>query len=397
MVSRVLLTLLLVTMISGASYAQNEGNGSRISRLLVRVPFETRNGSIILRIRLNNSPRILRMLFDTGADGIAISQSLADSIGLKINRKQNASVVGGNMEIQISDGNTVALDTFEVKNQSIAVFKTLEKDLDGIIGNNIARKYITKIDYDRKEFLLYNFGDYQYEKDGMSLPFSMPSGLFILTGSLSITTEPAHTGEFVFDTGAAYHLICFRPFVKKNLLLVNGFKAEYHGSTTSMGMTTPTFSGKASSFQFSSMPPIKNMPVTLMAGGGQSENWNPGFDGSIGVRLISRYNFTINMQKKEIHFSPNSTFGYPPDFSIGGYLLGFNPGGELVVLGLTATEKQKIVLKTGTRIKSINGISSAIILKERKKFNELLALPEGTSYLIESEQEGRILKNLITK
>ncbi|MNY72729.1 hypothetical protein D3C86_2113510 [compost metagenome] len=47
------------------------------------------------------------------------------------------------------------------------------------------------------------------------------------------------------------------------------------------------------------------MSVTLMAGGGQSESWNPGFDGSIGVGLISKYNFTINMQKKEIVIVPN--------------------------------------------------------------------------------------------
>ncbi len=381
----------------GVSYGQTGVSGNISSRLLVKVPFETEHGSVILKVRINNSPKVLRLLFDTGADGMAISQSLADSIGLKITRKQNASVVGGNMEIQVSDGNTVHLDDFEVKNQGIAVFKEMHKDLDGIIGNTIARRYITKVDYDRKELSLYNFGDYQYEKEGASIPFTMPSGLFIIPGSLSITTEPVHTGDFVFDTGASYSLICFRPFVKKNKLLVSGFKAEYSGSTTSMGMTTPTFGGRAATFSFSNMPVIKNMPVTLMAGGGQSESWSPGFDGSIGVRLISRYNFTINMQKKEIHFSPNKTYSYPYDFSIGGFLFGFDLNGDLVIQGLTAVENPKVSLRTGAKVLSINGLSAQVLLKDNKQFNKLMVLPAGTSYVVESVQNEMSFKDTIIK
>jgi predicted aspartyl protease len=396
--SRQHLYLVFLLMLGfGVSYGQTGASGNIPSKLLVKVPFETEHGSIILKVRINNSPKVLRFLFDTGADGMAISQSLADSIDLKITRKQNASVVGGHMEIQVSDGNTVHLDDFEVKNQGIAVFKEMHKDLDGIIGNTIARRYITKVDYDRKELSLYNFGDYQYEKEGASIPFTMPSGLFIIPGSLSITTEPVHTGDFVFDTGASYSLICFRPFVKKNKLLVSGFKAEYNGSTTSMGMTTPTFGGRAATFSFSNMPVIKNMPVTLMAGGGQSESWNPGFDGSIGVRLISRYNFTINMQKKEIHFSPNKTYSYPYDFSIGGFLFGFDLNGDLVIQGLTAVENPKVSLRTGAKVLSINGLPAQVLLKDNKKFNKLMALPAGASYVVESVQDDKPFKDTIIK
>lgn len=275
---------------------------------VTRIPFESRNGTIILTVKLNDFPRPLKLLFDTGADGMAVGQSLADSIGLKVARTQKASVVGGSMDISVSTGNTVHMGNFDFKNQSIAIFKEMHKEgTDGIIGNVLARHYIVKVDYDRKEMLLYNFGDFE-ETSSTAIPFSIPSGLFIIPGRLSITADQPHSGNFVFDTGAAYSLICFRPFVKQHRLLVSGFKAESHGSTTSMGVTTPTFAGKAAAFSFSDMPPLKDMSVTLMAGGGQSESWNPGFDGSIGVGLISRYNFTINMQKKEIYIIPNQNY-----------------------------------------------------------------------------------------
>ncbi|WP_316793220.1 retropepsin-like aspartic protease [Pedobacter frigoris] len=296
--SSVGLAFLLILVTQSFSYAQQ-------AKEVARIPFENHNGTIILTVKLNDFSRPLRLLFDTGADGMAVGQPLADSIGLKVARVQKASVVGGSMDISVSTGNTVHMGSFDFKEQSIAIFKEMHKEgTDGIIGNTLARHYIVKVDYDRKEMILYNFGDLE-EKGGIAIPFSIPSGLFIIPGTLSITTDQPHTGNFVFDTGAAYNLICFRPFVKQHKLLVSGFKADSHGSTTSMGMSTPTFAGKAAAFSFAGMQPIKDMSVTLMAGGGQSESWNPGFDGSIGVGLISNYNFTINMQKKEIYIIPN--------------------------------------------------------------------------------------------
>ncbi|MEO6522475.1 MAG: hypothetical protein ABIN91_12400 [Mucilaginibacter sp.] len=55
-------------------------------------------------------------------------------------------------------------------------------------------------------------------------------------------------------------------------------------------------------------------------------------DGSIGIRLISRYNFTINPVKKEIHFVPNKTYHYPMDFVLGGYLMGYDTDGTLRII-----------------------------------------------------------------
>lgn len=246
------------------------------AKLVAKIPFESRNGTIILNVKLNDFPRPLKLLFDTGADGMAVGAGLADSIGLKITRTQKASVVGGAMDISVSSGNTVHMGNFDFENQSIAIFKEMHKEgTDGIIGNTLARHYIVKVDYDRKELLLYNFGDFE-EKGGTAIPFTIPAGLFIIPGTLSITADQPHTGNFVFDTGAAYNLICFRPFVKQHKLLVSGFKSESQGSTVSMGMTTPTFAGKAETFSFSNVPPLKNMSVTLMAGRGPKrklESW----------------------------------------------------------------------------------------------------------------------------
>ncbi|WP_165501204.1 retropepsin-like aspartic protease [Pedobacter psychrodurus] len=371
-------------------------NRYKKSVLIAKIPFEIQDGSIILTVKVNNSQRPLKLLFDTGADGMAITKALADSVGIKATRQQNTSVVGGNMQISVSEGNTIQLDTFKLKNQSFAIFPEMHKGSDGIIGNSIAKNYITKVDFDKKELSLYNFGDYEYQDQGKSVPVSVPAGLFIIPGEVSVMPGQENAGEFVFDTGAAYNLICFRPFVKKYKLLVSGFKPEYNGTTTSMGISTPTYSGRAAAFSFSNMPKLTNFPITLMAGGGQSESWNPGFDGSIGIRTIGRYNFTINLQKKEIHFSPNRTIAYPSDFVLGSYLFGFNENGKLSVLSVIATTENP-VLTVGQMISSINGIPDAILLKDTKKMNQLLSLAAGSEIKVAFSLKGQLQTTSITK
>lgn len=350
------------------------------SSLVAEVPFETdKNGSVILSVKLNNSDRVLKLLFDTGADGMALSKELADSLGIKTDVKRSTSVVGGHMDIEISRNNTVHLGALSLPHQSIAVFKKVDS-YDGIIGNSIVKSYITEVNYDRQAMLFYRFGDFDLnshlQHKGQLVDVTLPEGLIIIPGSLSVTKGKPYKGDFVFDLGAAYSLICFRPFVRHNRLLVDGFKPAYAGSTTSLGRTTPTFTGSAESFHFGSMPEIKGLSVTLMSGGGQSESWNPGFDGSIGSRLISKYNFIIDMQAKKIGFTPNKSLDYPKDFIHAGMLLGFAPDGQLYLRQYTGQLPPDGGLKEGALILSINGIAADRLCSDPGILQQLL---EGTT------------------
>ncbi|MCJ0741107.1 retropepsin-like aspartic protease [Pedobacter montanisoli] len=363
---------------------------SSAQQAVTSIPFEMVNGSIVLKVKINNSSRTLRLLFDTGADGMAVSKALADTIGLKVTRTQKASVVGGSMDISVSAGNDITFDNgFVLKGQSIAIFNELSKGLDGIIGNAMTFRYITKIDFNTYQLSLYNFDDYQPEKTATIVPVSSSSGIFIIDGNVELLPGKTYTGKFVFDTGASYSLICFRPFVKQNKLLVSGFKSEYQSSTVSMGIASPTFGGRASAFSFTNVPSLKNIPITLMAGGGQNENWSPGFDGSIGMRIITRYNFTINRKKNEIYLTPNHSYTYPHDFILGGYMLGFNLFGELQISGKTSPATYENGLPDGTVITSLNNVSTKQLVKDPKKLEQILQLPKGNGIKAEYVKDGK--------
>ncbi len=277
------------------------------SRLQARIPLTvTETGSILLTIRINNYPRELHFLFDSGADGMATSRNLSDSLGLKVTGNQQASVVGGNMAVSISSGNIVYLDTLRLTNQNIALFERVRAGVDGIIGLNILKMYIARFDLDENFLLLYNFGRYDYGKEGEIVDIIVPASVPVIPGSIDLTGNGYVDGHFAFDTGANYYLIGFSSFVRKNKLLVSGFVPESQTSTVSFGKATPTFNGKCVDFKIDHFH-LKEMPVSLQAG----ENWESKTDGSLGVRFISRYNFTINLLEKEIHFVENKRSELP--------------------------------------------------------------------------------------
>ncbi|WP_343564765.1 retropepsin-like aspartic protease [Sphingobacterium sp.] len=359
-------------------------------KLRAVIPFENKNGSIYLQVKINGYERPLRLLFDTGADGMAVNQQLADAIGLKVTRENNASVVGGNTKIQVSDNNSILLDTLKLAGQGIAIFPEMGKEGDGIIGNTLIRQFITHIDYDKNTISLYDFGDFQYKGKGTAVPITMPAGVMILPGQLEIIKDKSYSGHFVFDTGASYDLICFRPFVRQNKLLVSGFKAEAQAATVSMGVSSPTFSGKSYKFAISPLPPMQGLPVTLMGGSTGNEHWQPGFDGSIGVRLLSRYNITINLAEGEVYFSPNRLHDHPQDFLVKNYQFGWDNTGKLKALGAVGAAEAPGGLKTGALIQRIDSYTADQLKKNPSLIDEIRLKATGGSISITTTDDHTV-------
>ena len=147
----------------------NSRGSNAISKLQAQIPFEFVNGSIILNIRINDNARPLKLLFDTGANGIAVDQQLADSLNLRSDFDKMTDVVGGSRRISISSNNTIHLaDNLSLKSQNIAIFDngSSRAEYDGIIGLNLAYYYIINVNFNKQIISFYNFGDYAFESEG---------------------------------------------------------------------------------------------------------------------------------------------------------------------------------------------------------------------------------------
>ena len=282
---------------------------NRPSRLMGVLPFEQKDphGAIIVRIKINNYDQPLRFLFDSGADGMAISAEAAERAGVRATRQQGTQVVGGNRQVMISAGNTIHLvDSLQMSNQNMAIFERVSEGIDGLLGLNLARNYIIRVDFDEQNIYLYSHGDYTYAAGGEVERVTVPKGIIHIPGYLNLTGEQPVEGNFVFDTGADYYLMAFSPWVARKRLLQSGWTPDRRASTVSMGMRTPTAEGVAHEFAFGHIIRKTQMPVALQTPSPVGDGWDPGADGSVGIRLLSHYNFTINLVEKEVHFSLRS-------------------------------------------------------------------------------------------
>ncbi|HMR19738.1 MAG TPA: hypothetical protein PKA53_10610, partial [Sphingobacterium sp.] len=179
-----------------------------------------------------------------------------------------------------------------------------------------------------------------------------------------------------------YNLILFRPFVLKNRLLVDGFKSLGSANTLSMGMSTPTFVGLGESMRIGEQLHTDNFLLSLMGGSAQNQNWKPDTDGSLGVGIIGRYNFTIDLLNKRIHFAPNSRYEIPADFVLTNHVFHFGLDRTLYI--------GKVMDPAGLqhRVVSINGKKVEDWLKARDLQAQLTKELKKKDVKIETEQSG---------
>ena len=330
---------------------------SRNSRLAAVIPFELVNNKIVLKLTLNNSKRVLRFLFDTGADGMGIKKEVADELGIVAKRQQQTSVVGASTEIGIAGGIDMHFDTLTIAHQNSAIFPQFDADLDGLFGANFLRKYITEIDFDQSQIRLYTFGKFNYPATGTLVPLDYSRGVPGIKGVVKLNNEKVLDGDFHFDTGAGYPLILFGPSVNKHQL-TEKFAVQFYSTNYSMGHASEVCSGIFDYLKIGNLQ-LNYFTGTLQSYRAGDEKWSPEGDGSFGIELIKNFNCIINVADKQFSLTPNKRYTLPADFWLRDVLWGFD-NGEMVIKQITPDSK---AANSGASVKdvimSINGVKAA--------------------------------------
>src|SRR5690606_26823878 len=89
-------------------------------KLIAKIPFENKNGSILLKLSIKGIGKTHNMILYTDADGMAIDEKKANEISLKVTRKNNATVVGVTQRIKGSTGYYVEIGELKMVNMSTA-------------------------------------------------------------------------------------------------------------------------------------------------------------------------------------------------------------------------------------------------------------------------------------
>jgi len=363
---------------------------------ITEIPFELKDGIILLDVTINDDTEASTFVFDTGAASDLLDSTTANKLGLKANYKQEVSGAGGtksydiilNQKLKLQ--NKIEIDSTHLVLSDLTKLKDkLERNFDGIIGYSLLKKYITKIDYENQKILLYNKIENVDTLGYKPISFEFGNVLPVPQFDISITLRngESYTDKILFDSGAALTLFINTPFNEKNKLSQKAGKSLISKSESLDGASirediaieSMNFAG----YEFNEM-------VVSIANDKSGVSSFEGYLGILGAKVISRFNIVLDYSTTTLYLKPNNTFSKSFEFPISGIDLK-KVDDTIIVDNIEKTSSAyKKGIRKGDKLISLNKDSSGDLIAYRellKKEGDIIRLT-----IINSKGETKKIK-----
>jgi predicted aspartyl protease len=275
-------------------------------------PFTLEEGEIAIPITINGLAS--RVYLDSGASGLALSQTVADTLHLKGEGVLEARGYGGSTDLH-----PVKINTFDVGgavrlSDLAAVAIALPPGLDqtengpiaGFIGYDLLSHFVTKIDYANRTITLTDPSSFQpTADDGKPLPLDLDNDLPSITAQFD-GLAPA---QFLMDTGDVESLRLYGPYVTQNKISEK-YPKQIPSVGGGIGGASKSQVTKTGSFTVDGVT-LHGIPTSLSLDtkGGASQI----LAGSLGSGLLSRFVITFDYPHSRVFFAPNPDASTPYD------------------------------------------------------------------------------------
>ncbi len=282
---------------------------------IATIPIEVYGDHTFIKVQINGSED-LDYIFDTG-DGLAIL-NINDAAKLGISSGSDETITSAEGSIS---GKRVKHNEFSIGGAPIHDVELHETDLshleisigkniDGIIGYDLLKNYVVKLDYDKSQMELYKPGDYSYSGTGAAYSIKLSAAKNPhISGTTVFANGEAIKGEFFVDTGAKATVDFNTPYVEKNKL-ASKVGDSYIYLVAGLGATEyEHHKGKVQSFSIGSIK-IDEMPVGLSHAKHGIQNHKK-ISGIIGGALLKKFNVIMDYSRKKMYLEKNSSFDAP--------------------------------------------------------------------------------------
>ena len=203
-----------------AGLAQNNktiGFDINSNRKKAEIPFENYNNLILIPVVLNNALP-LKFILDTGVrTTILTDRTLSDLISINYDRKIPLVGVDGSKIVDAFVANDISLQLPGVsgKGQSLLVLAEdflqlknyLGVEVHGILGYELFRRFIVKINYDRKIITLYEPAFFKPNKRFTKIPMTLEDTKPYLKLDVTQTNGKKISAKLLVDTGASHTIL----------------------------------------------------------------------------------------------------------------------------------------------------------------------------------------------
>lgn len=288
------------------------------------IPFNQVGSNIIIPIRINQSTE-LNFIFDTGVKHTIITELHSeDSLGLNFTTEMTIRGLGGGDPIQtlLSRQNEIEIEDFKIDSVSLFVMKEnifqlsrhLGYNVNGIIGYELIKNHVVRIDYSTKKLKFYTPGDIKIPRNFRKIPMHLIDSKPYINGEFILHGEKRNV-NLLFDTGAELSLWLVN-FGERGFNIPDKSIRTYIGQ----GLNGEIFGkvGRIEQFNIGGYY-IKN-PVTAFPDSIAIAQIvkNEKRDGTLGSEIIRRFNVILSYPDTFMYIRKNSYFNASFSFNTTG-------------------------------------------------------------------------------
>jgi Aspartyl protease/PDZ domain len=321
----------------------------------VTVPFDLIDNRIVIDVKLDGKGPF-RFIFDSGAVSV-ISMELARATGLKVEGLTGGGTGVG--ESTVERGQTKISDTevasIHLKDEDFGVLSFSDNKyvfganrIDGIIGYPLFKRFVVRIDYEKRLLTFTEPSQFAYKGRGVAVPIDFDYHLPLVKGELD-----GVPGIFVIDTGARSALLLYGPFVEQNRLREK-YKASIEG-VTGWGIGGPVRSqiARVSTLKLGTVE-VKNLVarLSLQRSGALTSTDRAAL---VGPDVLRQFTTIFDYSRHQIIFEKNAEYGKPDSYDRAGMWFGLEGDHFEVIDVMAGGPAAEAGIKTGDKILTVDG------------------------------------------
>ncbi len=271
----------------------------------VTVPFQLTGNHLFVSIHINGKGPF-PAAFDTGGLYL-MSPALAKELHLTPHGTLTARGFGeDSVKIGLTEVESVQIGGLTLPRSAFAVMDAGDLSIQSMIGYEVLRRFVVKIDYDAHLLTLTRPDQFVYRGSGIVLPLHLHGHIPAVEGAVD-----GITGLFTLDTGSGGALDLFAPFVRAHDL-----RRKY-----AAGFTAATGIGIGGVMQGQAVhvgnltlgaATLRNVRATLSAAQGGAAS-DPEVAGNIGEGVLKQFNLTFDYTHGQVILEKNKGYGRPED------------------------------------------------------------------------------------
>ena len=303
------------------------------------IPFELKNNLIVFPMELNG--KMLNFILDSGVgSNLLFNVNYKDSIHLNNVKKIDIQGLGGDKKVEaiISKNNRLNLKNITGINQSFYVLFHDSFDLSsklgitihGIIGYELFKDFVVKINYNSKRLIFYKKNNYKYAKcskcETFDIQYFKLKPYINIGVKLNANSDKVTPVKLLVDSGGSDTVWLFE-HSNPEILPPSNYFVDYLGEGLSGSII-----GKRSKIEalvigkFEFKKPIVSYPDSATVSFARQFKER---NGSLGSNILKRFTVIFDYPNNKITFKKNSLYSSPFTYNMSGIELGYN--GKLLV------------------------------------------------------------------